>query len=113
MSLRLSILLLLLAIGCTKKHPGTVLKHETAGMPAGSQLVVEKSGGFAFAATNPGKVYIQNVETGKVIFESPMKLDDRLIFDPKRKRIILEGTIVREDPALNEKQVHRLYFAKG
>ena len=117
MSPRLPILLLCLVAfgaGCkNKRHPGSVLTEATAGMPAGSTLVVEKSGGLAFAATDGGKVYIQNAETGKVVFETPVKYADRLIFYPEKKRIILNGTIVREDPTLNEKQVHRLYFAKG
>ena len=116
MSPRLSILLICLAAGAgcnNKKQPGSVLTEETAGMPVGSRLYTEKSGGFAFAAPEAGKVYIQNASSGKVIYETPVNYADRLLFYPQRKRIILNGAIVREDPSLNDKQVHRLYFAKG
>jgi len=82
-------------------------------VPADAILVAERSAGLAFAASEPGTVYITNKSSGKLIYSHEVKFGDKLIFYPESKRIILNGTVVKEDSSFDPKQVHRLYFLKG
>jgi hypothetical protein len=100
----LSLSLILLIAGCSSPN-GSV--------PSDAILVTERSAGLAFAASEKGTVYITNKNSGKVIYSTPVKYGDKLIFYPETKRIILNGTVVKEDSSFDPKQVHRLYFLKG
>ena len=102
-NLRLSFSLLLFLGGCANKPS----------VPSNAILVAERSAGLAFAASEPGTVYITNKNSGKVIYSTEVKFGDKLIFYPESKRIILNGTVVKEDPSFDPKQIHRLYFLKG
>ncbi len=82
-------------------------------VPSNAILVAERSAGLAFAASENGTVYITNKSSGKVIYATEVKPGDKLIFYPETKRIILNGTVVKEDSSFDPKQVHRLYFLKG
>ena len=95
--------LLLLISGCAN--------HSS--VPSNAILVAERSAGLAFAASEKGTVYITNKNSGKVIYETPVRPGDKLIFYPESKRVILNGTVVKEDSSFDPKQVHRLYFLKG
>ena len=68
---------------------------------------------MGFTAPNLGTIYIYNEDTRRVIYKSAVNYRDQLIFYPPKDRIILNGTVVREDRNLNEDHVHRLYFVKG
>ena len=96
-------LMILLISGCASQN----------GVPSNAILVTERSAGLAFAASEKGTVYITNKSSGKVIYATPVKYGDKLIFYPETKRIILNGTVVKEDSSFDPKQVHRLYFLKG
>jgi hypothetical protein len=91
-NLSLALSLILLIAGCASNG---------ARVPSNAILVTERSAGLAFAATEKGTVYISNKSSGK------------LIFYPETKRVILNGTVVKEDSSFDPKQVHRLYFLKG
>jgi hypothetical protein len=97
-------LLLLLLGGCASNGPS---------VPSNAILVAERSAGLAFAASEPGTIYITSKKSGKLIYSAEMKYGDKLIFYPESKRIILNGTVVKEDPSFDPKQIHRLYFLKG
>jgi len=84
-----------------------------ANVPSNAILVAERSAGLAFAASESGTVYITSKNSGKVIYSTEVHRGDKLIFYPESKRIILNGTVVKEDPSFDSKQVHRLYFLKG
>src|SRR6266566_2206041 len=94
---RLPLSLLLLLGGCASKQS----------VPSNAILVAERSAGLAFAASEPGTVYITRKDSGKVIYCTEVKFGDKLIFYPESKRIILNGTVVKEDPSFDPKQVHR------
>src|SRR5215208_5334770 len=100
---RLPLSLLLLMSGCA--HNGRV--------PSNAILVTERSAGLAFAASESGTVYITSKKSGKLIYATEVHRGDKLIFYPESKRIILNGTVVKEDSSFDPKQVHRLYFLKG
>src|SRR5256885_5165447 len=102
-TLRFSLSLMLLIGGCANH----------SAVPSDAILVTERSAGLAFAASEKGTVYITNKNSGKVIYSTPVKYGDKLIFYPETKRIILNGTVVKEDSSFDPKQVHRLYFLKG
>jgi hypothetical protein len=97
-------LLIILISGCTSQN---------GAVPSNAILVTERSAGLAFAASEPGTVYITNKNSGKLIYSREVKFGDKLIFYPESKRIILNGTVVKEDSSFDPKQVHRLYFLKG
>src|SRR5437763_9181119 len=103
-NLRLSLSLLLLVGGCASGR---------GNVPRDAMLVTERSAGLAFAASENGTVYITNKSSGKLIYSTPVKAGDKLIFYPEKKRIILNGNVVKEDSNFDPKQVHRLYFLKG
>ena len=103
-NLRLSFSLMLLIGGCASKN---------GAVPSNAILVAERSAGLAFAASEPGTVYITNKNSGKIVYSTEVKFGDKLIFYPESKRIILNGTVVKEDPSFDPKQIHRLYFLKG
>ena len=96
--------LLLLVSGCASGH---------GNVPSNAMLVTERSAGLAFAASENGTVYITNKSSGKLIYSTEVHRGDKLIFYPEKKRIILNGTVVKEDESFDPKQVHRLYFLKG
>jgi hypothetical protein len=101
---------LLLLAGCRsepKQH------RPPAGIPETATLVTERSGGLGFSAPEIGTVYIYDEDRRKVIYQAAVNYRDNLIFYPQKDRIILNGTVVREDRNLNEDHVHRLYFVKG
>ena len=100
----LSLSLIFLITGCASQN-GSV--------PSNAILVAERSAGLAFAASEKGTVYISNKSSGKIIYETPVRPGDKLIFYPESKRVILNGTVVKEDSSFDPKQVHRLYFLKG
>ena len=89
--------------GCASSSP----------VPSGAVLVTERSAGLAFAASDKGTVYITNKNNGKIIFNTPVRPGDKPIFYPETHRVILNGTVVKEDSSFDPKQVHRLYFLKG
>ena len=95
--------LLLLLGGCASKQS----------VPSNAILVAERSAGLAFAASESGTVYITRKDSGKLIYATEVHRGDKLIFYPESKRIILNGTVVKEDPSFDPKQIHRLYFLKG
>src|SRR5215207_3018151 len=101
--LPLSLMLLLTASGCASRQS----------VPRDAQLITERSGGVAFAATEPGSIYIINKNNGKLVYSTEMKFGDKLIFYPESKRVILNGNVVKEDQGFDPKQIHRLYFLKG
>jgi hypothetical protein len=101
---RLPMSLLLFIGGCVSNN---------SGVPSNAILVAERSAGLAFAASEPGTVYITNKSSGKLIYAHEVKFGDKLIFYPESKRIILNGNVVKEDPTFDPKQVHRLYFLKS
>src|SRR5438132_7948711 len=103
-NLYISLSVMLLISGCSSPN-GSV--------PSNATLVAERSAGLAFAASENGTVYITNKNSGKIIYETPVKYGDKLIFYPETKRVILNGTVVKEDQSFDPKQVHRLYFLKG
>jgi uncharacterized lipoprotein YbaY len=103
-NLSLALSLILLIAGCASNG---------ARVPSNAILVTERSAGLAFAATEKGTVYISNKSSGKVIYSTDVKPGDKLIFYPETKRVILNGTVVKEDSSFDPKQVHRLYFLKG
>jgi hypothetical protein len=102
-NIRLPLSLLLLLGGCASK----------SNVPSNAILVAERSAGLAFAASEPGTVYIVNKNSGKLLYATEVRHGDKLIFYPESKRIILNGTVVKEDQSFDPKQVHRLYFSKG
>ena len=102
-NLRLSLSLMLLVGGCASKPS----------VPKNAILVTERSAGMAFAAREPGTVYITDKKSTKLIYAHEVKPGDKLVFYPESKRIILNGTVVKEDSSFDPKQVHRLYFLKG
>jgi len=104
LSNRFSLILILLIAGCSSPN---------GAVPSNAILVAERSAGLAFAASENGTVYISNKNNGKIIFESPVRPGDKLIFYPETHRVILNGTVVKEDSSFDSKQVHRLYFLKG
>jgi hypothetical protein len=95
---------LALLAGCSSKN---------GAVPSNAILVAERSAGLAFAASDPGTVYITSKNSGKLIYATEVHRGDKLIFYPESKRIILNGTVVKEDSSFDPKQVHRLYFLKG
>ena len=99
-----AMLLVLAAAGCATR---------TDSVPQDATLITERSGGLAFAATDPGTLFITRKNTGKVVYSSEVTRGDKLIFYPESKRIILNGNVVKEDSNFDPKQVHRLYFLKG
>ena len=101
---RLPLSLLLLFGGCASGR---------ANIPKDAILVTERSAGLAFAASEPGTVFITNKSSGKLIYSTEVRRGDKLIFYPEKGRIILNGTVVKEDSSFDPKQVHRLYFLKG
>jgi hypothetical protein len=103
-NLHLPLSLMLLIGGCASNN---------ASVPSNAILVAERSAGLAFAASEPGTVYITNKNSGKLIYSTEVKFGDKLIFYPESKRIILNGNVVKEDPSFDPKQIHRLYFLKG
>jgi hypothetical protein len=100
---RLPLSLLLLMSGCA----------HNASVPRDAILVTERSAGLAFAASESGTVYITNKSSNKLIYSTEVRRGDKLIFYPEKGRIILNGTVVKEDSSFDPKQVHRLYFLKG
>jgi hypothetical protein len=80
--------------------------------PPGAVMEVERAGGLAYVARGPGMLYIQNARTGKMIFTTPVRALDKVIFFPERNQILINGNAVHEAD-LNEKHVHRIYFAKS
>jgi len=102
--IRLPLGLLLLLSGCASGR---------SNVPRDAILVTERSAGLAFAASESGTVYITNKNSGKVIYSTEVHRGDKLIFYPESKRVILNGTVVKEDSNFDPKQVHRLYFLKG
>jgi len=103
-NLSLALILILPISGCASN---------SSRVPSNAILVAERSAGLAFAATEKGTVYISNKNNGKVIYSAEVKPGDKLIFYPESKRVILNGTVVKEDQSFDPKQVHRLYFLKG
>ncbi|SRR6266567_3782532 len=103
-NLYISLSAMLLISGCASPN-GSV--------PSNAILVAERSAGLAFAASEKGTVYITNKKSGKIIYSTEVKPGDKLIFYPESKRVILNGTVVKEDSSFDPKQVHRLYFLKG
>src|SRR4051812_46789983 len=103
-NLRLPLSLLLLVSGCASNK---------ASVPKDAILVAERSAGLAFAASESGTVFITRKDSGKLIYSTEVHRGDKLIFYPESKRIILNGTVVKEDQSFDPKQVHRLYFLKG
>src|SRR3954471_5818383 len=101
--LRFPLSLMLLLGGCASK----------GNVPHDAILVTERSAGLAFAASESGTVYITNKNANKLIYSTEVHRGDKLIFYPESKRIILNGTVVKEDSNFDPKQVHRLYFLKG
>ena len=99
-----SLLLLLVLGGCASGR---------ANVPRDAILVTERSAGLAFAASDSGTVFITSKSSGKLIYSTEVHRGDKLIFYPEKKRIILNGTVVKEDSSFDPKQVHRLYFLKG
>ena len=83
------------------------------GVPAEAKLITEQSGRLIFNVPDAGAVYIYNENKRKVIYKSPVKYRDKLLFYPETHRVILNGTVVREDQNLDGNHVHRLYFVKG
>jgi len=102
-NLSLSLLLLIGVSGCANKP----------GVPRDAILVTERSAGLAFAASESGTVYITSKNARKLVYSTEVHRGDKLIFYPESKRIILNGTVVKEDSSFDPKQVHRLYFLKG
>ena len=102
-NLRLPLSLMLLLGGCANK----------GGVPKNAILVAERSAGLAFAASESGTVYITRKDSGKLIYAHLVNPGDKLIYYPESKRVILNGTVVKEDPGFDPKQIHRLYFLKG
>jgi len=96
--------MILLISGCSSPN---------GAVPSNAVLVTERSAGLAFAASENGTLYITNKSSGKIIYETPVRPGDKLIFYPETHRVILNGTVVKEDSSFDSKQIHRLYFLKG
>ena len=101
---RLALLLVLAAGGCASQK----LK-----IPNDAVKVAEGAGPLGLKAPDNGTAMITDKNAEKVIYNTPVKYSDLLLFDPKAKRILLNGRVVKEDASLDAKQVHRLYFLKG
>ena|SRR5947207_12593708 len=101
---RLALLLVLAASGCASS--GRVVPKEAV-------LVAQGPGPLGLKAPENGIAFITSKSADKVIFNSPVTYLDLLLFDPKAKRILLNGRVVKEDTSFDPKLVHRLYFLKG
>ena len=100
---RLALLLVLAAGGCAS--------HSS--VPKDAILVAQGPGPLGLKAPENGIAFITSKSADKVIYNSPVKYSDLLLFDPKAKRVLLNGRVVKEDTGFDPKQVHRLYFLKG
>ena len=101
---RLALLLVLAAGGCASQKPA---------VPKDAVMVAQGAGALGLKAPDAGMAFITSKSADKVIYNSPVRYADLLLFDPKAKRIVLNGRVVKEDASLDPKQVHRLYFLKG
>src|SRR4051812_34445358 len=100
---RLTLLLLMAAGGCASNRV----------VPKDAVMVAQGAGPLGLKAPESGIAFITDRSADKVIYNSPVKYSDLLLFDPKAKRILLNGRVVKEDTGLDAKEVHRLYFLKG
>ncbi|HEV8603974.1 MAG TPA: hypothetical protein VGQ99_01335 [Tepidisphaeraceae bacterium] len=102
--LPLSLVLLISAAGCSSNG---------AAVPRDAQLVAERSAALGFSAPEAGTVFITDKKSGKLVYSTPVRYADKLIFLPENKRVLLNGNVVKEDTSFDAKQIHRLYFLKG
>ena len=100
---RLALLLVLAAGGCASQKA----------VPKEAILVAQGPGPLGIKAPENGIAFITSKSADKVIFNSQLNYSDLLLFDPKAKRVLLNGRVVKQDTGFDAKQVHRLYFLKG
>ena|SRR5881394_2485466 len=100
---RFALLLVLAAGGCASNKA----------VPRDAVMVAQGAGPLGLKAPENGIAFITDKSGEKSIYNSPVKYLDLLLFDPKNKRILLNGRVVKEDSGFDPKQVHRLYFLKG
>jgi hypothetical protein len=98
-----SLLFLILIAGCA---------HRPAGIPNDAIFVGRETGRLAFAASENGIVFIYNADKKKVIFSTPVHLNDKVIAFPEKNQILLNGRVISET-SMSPKDVHHLYFLKG
>src|SRR5438045_2078700 len=96
---RLALLLVLAASGCASQKA----------VPKEAILVAQGSGPLGLKAPESGVAFITTKSADTVIYNSRVNYSDLLLFDPKAKRILLNGRVVKEDTGFDPKQVHRLY----
>lgn len=80
-------------------------------IPGGAVLMASQSGGMGFLARGNGTVYLQDSQTGQIVYASPVGFGDKLAFLPQQKQVLFNGNVISQ-PDLNERHVYRLYFLR-
>src|SRR6266566_6287673 len=95
----IGLILLVAATGCASQKA----------VPKDAVLVAQGPGPLGLKAPENGIAFITSRSADKVIFNSQLNYSDLLLFDPKAKRVLLNGRVVKQDTGFDPKQVHRLY----
>ena len=78
-------------------------------IPDTSVLVAFGSGRIAFTAVDPGRMYVYNADTARVVFTTHIEPGQRIVVDPAAGRVLLNGRPVLEQD-LGKRKTFRLYY---
>ncbi len=90
-----------MAIGCTAE------RHQE--IPPQAMLSTEGEGQLAYRAPKDGRIYVDDVNSGRLVYTGQIKAGQLFMVEPSERHVTLDGDIV-QDKALSAGHRHRVYF---